>query len=195
MSFIKKKAEQFVYEHIERGISSGKEVVESAKSELYDIDDDLDKVTFLNVILGANKLEYDKHLLVCTNKNSCPENHDHETITYYLTQELKRIIPITGDQFSSEEAVQAESKLDDILKEVKSMKEVGNEHFQKIQSELNELRDLYILGKKKWYQLLIGKSADMVLSGIVSETVAKKIVETVATELPKLSLVAGIFGG
>lgn len=52
--------------------------------------------------------------------------------------------------------------------------------------EFIELRELFFLGKKKWYQLLIGKSFDMTLSGIVSETLSKQIIELVKDSLPKL---------
>lgn len=58
--------------------------------------------------------------------------------------------------------------------------------YEDLLKEINELKDLYFLGKKKWYQLLIGKSVEMAAGGIVSETVSKQIIEQVKSNLPGL---------
>lgn len=191
MSYIKKRADQFVKQFISDGINNYKEVIDEAKSELYNIDDPLDKSVFLQTILIANEEECQKHLKVCKTIN-CPREFDYESISYYLNQELDRIgIRTKEDQFTFEDKVIAESKLDEILNEIKKVKTEQSEEFQKIRMELEELKDLYLLGKKKWYQLLIGKGFEMVLSGVVSETIAHKIVTTVADEFPKLIIPDG----
>lgn len=52
--------------------------------------------------------------------------------------------------------------------------------------EINELKELYFLGKKKWHQILVGKGVDMVSSGIISETVSKQIINSIEPALTKL---------
>jgi hypothetical protein len=41
---------------------------------------------------------------------------------------------------------------------------------------IEELKNLYFIGKKNWYQNLAGKSLEMVASGVVSETISKKLI-------------------
>ncbi|MES2874185.1 MAG: hypothetical protein V4708_10715 [Bacteroidota bacterium] len=43
-------------------------------------------------------------------------------------------------------------------------------------AEFQELKDFFILGKKKWYQLFLGKAAEMVISGVISETASKELI-------------------
>jgi hypothetical protein len=192
MSYIKKRADSFVSQFILDGVSNSKEVIAQAKTEVYDIDDQLDKSVFLQTVLTANEDEYQKHLKTCKQPETCNRNYEHETISYFLNQELDRIgIRSNEDQFTFEDKVIAESKLDEILSEIKKVKAEQSEEFRKIKDELEELKDLYLLGKKKWYQLLIGKGFEMVLSGVVSETIGHKIVTTVATEVPKLIIPDG----
>ena len=48
--------------------------------------------------------------------------------------------------------------------------------YDDLSAELQELKDFYILGKKKWYQLFLGKTAEMVIGGVISETVSKELI-------------------
>lgn len=58
--------------------------------------------------------------------------------------------------------------------------------YEELTDEINELKNLLFLGKKKWYQLLVGKSVEMVASGIVSETVVKGILDNSKISFPTL---------
>lgn len=183
MDFIKRKAKDFTDEHFLGGISSADHILSEAKSVVYDIDKGVDKIRFLNFILEKNNADYTEHLKVCRDKEDCPKNYAYEGVAYYLSQELDRLgAGIDGDTFTEAERNEAESKLDKILKDLNEVK-LGQ---QVIFEELNEMRDLFFLGKKKWYQLFIGKSVDMTASGIVSETISKQMIEEAKRHLPAL---------
>lgn len=183
MDFIKRKAKDFTDEHFLEGIASADKLVQEARNEILNIDNKSDKIKFLNLVLEKNNLDYLAHLKVCTNKEECPANFSYEKITYYLSQELARLgIQIDEDTFTKEEKEATESKLDQILKELNELK-LGQ---QIIFEELNEMRELYFLGKKKWYQLLVGKGVEMAAGGIISETLSKQIIAAAKLTAPGL---------
>ncbi|MES2458893.1 MAG: hypothetical protein V4594_25305 [Bacteroidota bacterium] len=187
MDYIKKRAEKFVSHYIEHQVDEHEKVISEAQSELYNINSPLDKITFLRVILEANDKEYQKHLLVCTNTNECQINYEHESIHYYLAKELEDLgIHLNQDQFTKEEKVVADNKLDKILEELEKVKLGQQLTYDDILAELEELREFYILGKKKWYQLFLGKTAEMVIGGVISETVSKELISAMGEISQKL---------
>jgi hypothetical protein len=189
MDVIKETANRFADSRLRGGFTKYEEFIESAKYKLYDIDNSNDKIKFINILLEKNSSEYEQHKLACTTPGSmeCRQNYAHETVTYYLTQELERLgIVLNDDTFTEEEKTHAESKLDQILRDLNEVKLGQQVLYEDLTKEINELRDLYFLGKKKWHQLLIGKGVDMVASGIISETVSKQLIETVKTSFPTL---------
>jgi len=163
-----------------------KELIDAVKDKLYDIDNQFDKIKFVKYVLEDNIAKYEKHKPVCKKPDTCQINFGHETISYYLTQELGRLgVQLNEDTFTEEEKEMAESKLDQILKDLKEVKAGQQVIYEDLLKEVEELKELYFLGKKKWYQLLIGKSVDMAASGVVSETISKGIIAQIKT-LPTL---------
>ena len=187
MNYIKKRANNFIECYIAGQISDHQDVIDAAKSEIYNINNDLDKITFLRVVLEANAKEYQNHLLDCTNKTNCQTNFDYESIAYYLTQELNDLgIRTNNDQFTIEEKVDAETKLDQILNDLQTLKNGHQIIYDDLKAEIDSLKELFILGKRTWFQLLLGKTREMVISGIISETVSKQIVAQLEKEVLKL---------
>lgn len=187
MNYIKKRADKFVERYIVGQVSDHQDVIDAAKSEIYNIDDDLDKVTFLRVVLEVNAKEYRDHLLVCSNKTGCQTNFDHESIAYFLTQELNGLgIRTNNDQFTIEEKADAESKLDQVLNDLQTLKDGHQIIYDDLKAEIDDLKELFILGKKTWFQLLLGKTREMVISGVISETVSKQIAAELEKEVQKL---------
>lgn len=177
INYIKKRADKFVQLHFYPRLSEHKNVIDKAKNEIYGIDDDLDKVFFLRVVLEANAKAYKEHLLVCTEEIGCAINYNHESVTYFLTQELNRLgIRTNNDQFTSEEKIDTESKLDQILRDMQELKYGHQIIYEDLKEEIESLKELFILGKKTWFQLLVGKTTEMTVSGIISETASKAIV-------------------
>jgi hypothetical protein len=51
------------------------------------------------------------------------------------------------------------------------------ELYETLKAEFDELREHFILGKKTWKQLALGKAAEMTMSGAVSHGVSLAITE------------------
>ena len=189
MNHINKRADRFVQNYISGQISDQEEVISEAKTELYNIDSDLDKTTFLRIILEENAREHKEHLLHCNSGVNCQTDYDREGVSYFLTQELNRLgIKTNNDQFSIQEKEIVESRLDKVLADLQTIKDGQQIIYEDLKAEIDSLKELFILGKKTWLQLLLGKAKDMAISGVISETVSKEIVSIVGKEFNKLLL-------
>lgn len=190
LSFIEKRAERFIIRHVSSAGRDHNKVISAAQDELYDIRDHADKVTFITTALAANSKVYQQHLPVCKDPDKCQINYSHEAIQYFLESELNNLgIQTNEDTFTVEEQIRTDEKLDKIIAELEKLKagqEVVFNHVDEVNTELAELKDLYIYGKKKWLQLFLGKTSEMVIGGMISETVSKKLIQIIAEAYPKL---------
>ena len=84
MDLIKKMAEDFVKYNISGGTPEYKEVINDVKNKLYEIDDQSDKIKYLNIVLEGNQTEYSRHKLICEDEEHCLTNFSHESISYFL---------------------------------------------------------------------------------------------------------------
>ncbi len=187
MDVITNFADKFVQRHLNGRINKYTEIIEAARKQVYDIDNQLDKIKFLNIILEGNNKAYDRHKPECNAPNTCQTNLAHESITYFLAQELSRLgVQLNKDTFTVDEKETADIKLDKILKDLEELKMGHQIIYDDLKKELEELKELHFLGKKKWHQLLVGKCLEMVTSGIISDTVSKQIISTVEPTFVKL---------
>lgn len=189
MDVISNRAEEFNKQHLKKHFSmqAYKSLMDSLKDELFKIDDILDRIKFINIVLERNNVVYENHKLVCPNPKRCDQNQGHENVNYDLVQMLKSLnVNLTDDAFSDKEKSETESKLDQILNDLKELKNGQEVIYEDLLKELEELKELFFLGKKTWRQLFIGKGIDMVASGIISETVSKKIIQSAEVLLPSL---------
>jgi hypothetical protein len=79
--------------------------------------------------------------------------------------------------FHEDEIYSLNNKIDEIEKTLKKMNLIQESKFEEFKNELSEMKYLYSLSKKNWWRLLSGKLNEMIISGIISETISKKIVE------------------
>ena len=187
MSIIKKIARQSFDRNIEYGFDNYNDVINKIRYSANDINPKLDKIKFLNIHLDLVNEKYEKHLLVCKNPEKCQENTDYESIAYFLRQELEVLdVVVNEDTFTAEEKNKSDEKLDQILNQMEELKLGHQIIYDDLINEINELRELYFLGKKKWYQMLAGKIVDMTVSGIVSETISKQILDSIKPNFTKL---------
>lgn len=188
MNFIEKKARAMVDLRISRGrIGDAKKLLQVVRDDLYDVDDESDKLTYLTIVLEANEQAYHEHLKVCKNIESCGTNQDHEMVTYFLQQELKRIgVEINDNTFTREEKANLTDYLDKILSDLKDLKDGQQIIYDDLKEEIEELKRWFLLGKKNWRQMAVGKFGEMVAGGIVSAGIAEPILDTLKTEVPKL---------
>lgn len=150
------------------------EVLEIVRSRIIDIDSKSDKIKFLSVCLRNIDSYYKAHLPKCTNPEKCERNYHYDAIIYFLQQELQRLgITINEDTFTLEEIGISNQKIDEIQTQLAKL-ELGQEV---VFNNIEELKEVYYLGKRKWYQLLLGKFKEMTISGIVNETFSKGLLE------------------
>lgn len=92
------------------------------------------------------------------------------------------------EKFNTDEMIILNKKLDNLTKELAELKQCQEIFFEDVMNELDELKNLYNLSKKTWHQLFLGKLGEMVMSGVISETISKKIVEIIITPVTNLFL-------
>ena len=187
MDIVKTYADKIIRRYFSGNARDVKKVEEAANSTLWDLRQDKDKIRFLNMVLEAANIDYEKHLLECKNKETCDDSKNYAFSIHFLQNELYDLgINADEDTFTIEEKEIAESKLNKILEEINKLS-LGQELiYNEMMAEIEELRELYYLGKKNWYQILIGKAAEMTAGGVVGNTVSQKIIETFSDKVPKL---------
>lgn len=177
MSYIEQKAKRFTREHLDDPNQLEESaLVGAAKTELYDIDSHADRATFLRVILETAASQHAKHKAVCPHGELCALDFAYETVYYYLTQELNRLGIVTdNDQFTPEEKSDYEDKLDNFIEEIRNKWKDDDDKFKLFESEIRDLKNHLILGKKTLRQLALGKVAEMTVSGVVGHSVSLAI--------------------
>lgn len=93
---------------------------------------------------------------------------------------------IKGETFTINEIISMNQRLDEVLKDLQTLKTGQEIIWTDFLKEIDELKELYSLPKKNWKQLFIGKVVEMVTSGVISETVSKSIVEAIQPNIGKL---------
>jgi hypothetical protein len=81
--------------------------------------------------------------------------------------------------FSKVEIKEMNKRLDEILQTVSELKAGQEVIWTDLLKEIEELKKMYFLNKKNWRQVLAGKFSEMVIGGVVSETLSKQIIESV----------------
>lgn len=187
MDIIEKLANESFDKNVEYGYNNFKEVIQKTKSDTLELNSKFDRIKFINIHLDRINKKYEDHLPSCTNPESCRINFDYESIAYFLRQELSELgVPVNEDTFTKDEKSGAEELLSKVIKDIEELK-VGHQIiYDDLLSEIDDLKQLYFLGKKKWYQMLAGKFVDMAVSGIVSESVSKQIIESIKPNFTKL---------
>lgn len=176
--YIESFAEEITSRYIEHGIGDENKLISKVRNELYEIKSEQDKLGLLTIVLEANEKEYQRHLNDdCTDPKVCGTNKRHQRVAYYLQQELEELgININADHFTWEEKTQCNTQLDDLIETLKSSNQLLSEQLEILRGEIEELKNLYVLGKKNWKQLVLGKTGEMVLSGVISEEVSKPLI-------------------
>lgn len=188
-TYIQNLVEELVQEHIEDEIYNEDELIRKVNAQLYEIKSEKDKLALISAILERNEIEYQNHLNDCTNRSNCQTEKQHIKVNYFLQQELEELGVVATDNFTWEDKENCNDKLDEILRTIINTNELVDESVQALRNEIEELKTLYVLGKKNWKQQFAGKMSDMVFSGVVSELTAKPIIENVLK--PSFEFIAG----
>jgi hypothetical protein len=86
------------------------------------------------------------------------------------------------EPFTPAEMVSMNQKLDSLVADMEKLK-AGQEviwtdvrcDISAIRGEMEEMKDLYSLGKHHWRQLMVGKITEMIAAGIIADTVSKQV--------------------
>jgi hypothetical protein len=179
-NYIKILAKDISLNYIEHGIVDENELIDKVRSELYKIKSEKDKLGLLTIILEANELEYQDHLKGCANPKTCGTNKQHQRVAYFLQQELEELgININADHFTWEEKTQCNAQLDNLIETLTASNQILSEQLEILRIEIEELKNLYVLGKKNWKQQFAGKVSEMLFSGVISELTAKPIINNI----------------
>ncbi|EKB03899.1 hypothetical protein HMPREF9711_02084 [Myroides odoratimimus CCUG 3837] len=187
MDIIKVFSDKIISRQLSRGRMRIADFKSNVTEHLWDISDKRDKVRLLTILVDEVKKDYEEHKLVCERPNSCNQNEFYELALYYLRNELIDLdIILDENTFTEEDKKSAESKLDQILKEIEFLKKGQELIYEDLLAEIEELKELYFLGKKNWSQLLMGKVVEMTVSGVIGGTVSQNIIDIAKEQLPKL---------
>jgi hypothetical protein len=178
--YIQSLAEEIASRYIERGIGDENKLIAKVRNELFEIKSEQDKLGLLTIILEANELEYQDHLKGCTNLKTCGTNKQHQRVAYFLQQELEELgININADHFTWDEKTQCNAQLDNLIETLTASNQILSEQLEILRIEIEELKNLYVLGKKNWKQQFAGKVSEMLCSGVISELTAKPIINNI----------------
>lgn len=179
MDIIIHLADEFSKFYIRDG-STPNELIDEAQLKIGSIYDPLDKIKFLQFVIEKNREAREAHFKECTDRENCVRLFNYNKIDYFLCQELKLLgTHKFEDTFSNLEIKLLSEKIDIILSEIEVLKDGQKIIYEDLSDQLNELKDLYFLGKKKWYQIMVGKAIEMTSSGIISQTISKEIIEKI----------------
>ena len=186
MNVIHQLAAEFLEENLD--LMESKEFVPRAKQAALEIHSKADRILFLTLVLEGSTKHIEDHRQGCKAPDCGPEGA-YRKVSYFLQQELAGLdVVIDHNAFTPDERDAIQDRLDTILNELAQVKEGQGI----VAGDVEELKDLMYLGKKKWHRQFTGAVADWVGSGIVSEAVAKPLLDQMGNMLGDLPALPGI---
>ncbi len=183
MNIIQQQASDFIkFKFNER--SKYNEFIDKIRSQLYEYRKDSHKLEFIEHIMTLLKLGYDEHLKTCeypNDRSQCLVNKNYENTLFFIENEREELIEnLPQTEFNYQEKSAINESLQKIIADLDKIKMGQEITYDDVMIELNELKEFYFLNKKHWSQLLIGRLSEMVAGGVISETISKDIVSTIA---------------
>ncbi len=135
-----------------------------------------DKLDFLKALISETRNNVLEHEKSCQKPN-CEYGKDKYLAIFLMEQEIDCImeadtlVPSPEDKFSAEEVAKLNEKLNEILKSI-NKQGLGQEI---LFDEIKSLKSHFILGKKTWKQLALGKFINVISDKVIEESIAKEI--------------------
>ncbi|SHM43017.1 hypothetical protein [Flavobacterium chilense] len=138
-----------------------------------------DKILFLSTSRDLIQEMYDEHFQDCKEKENCDTLKWHLKSIFYITNLLEdySISSSKENLFTKSERDVYSEKLDTIISEIETLKKGHEVIYDGISEEIEELKNLFYLGKKNWKQIIAGKAIEMAVGGVVSETISKDLIQ------------------
>lgn len=189
---INRKAQQFCRGRLMGPLYNVRELGDKVQSELWGLNSDADRIQFLGYIINHVVEVIADHESKC-HKEHCRVGPDGQEFLYYLYGKLTESgLKIEGDNFTSSEIVENNRTINELsykLDEIKTGEYILYDDIQLVAEQINdlktdiaELKNLYVLGKKKWYQQV---------HGIIFENLANRALDEVMKELGPLLVKLG----
>ncbi len=184
---VNRKAKQFSDSRMRGPLFRVHDLGDKVQSELWALNNDADRIQFLGYLVNDVVEKIERHELTC-HEPHCRVRPDGEEFLYFLYGKLDETgLTIKGDLFTSTEIVQNDATIKEIVFKLDELKVGENilyddlqaviETMSSLKTDISELKNLYILGKKKWYQQVYG---------IVFENLANKGMDELLKELGPL---------
>lgn len=179
MNIVEKEAIRFKtkFFQVSKTLESAKD---SLNNKIIVFNRDKDKLNFLSVLrneLYDQKIDHEK---TCTTSN-CGTSKNLDISLFVIDQEIDDLSKFyepsisSEDEFSTDLRIEIHSRINEVLNKLEKL-ELGQEI---IFNEIDEMKELFNLGKKKWLQLLKGKLLELGLT----YTVEKSILDTIYNSL------------
>jgi len=184
---VNRKAKQFSEFRLRGPLYNVHELGDKIQSELWNLNSDADRIQFLGYAVNHVVEVIAAHECQC-HQAHCRVGPDGQEFLYYLYGKLAESgLKIEGDTFTSNEIVENNGTINQIsykLDELKAGEHIIYDDMQAVleqlaalKSDIMELKNLYVLGKKKWYQQVYG---------LIFENLANKGMDEVMKELGPL---------
>jgi hypothetical protein len=182
MEIVRKQASSFIEQELMT--STDIDLIDNLKSKLYKYSRIPDKIAFIEECLIKIREAKDEHLVTCTNPLKCHEVASYDNMIFFTEQELEDNGISNKDILSTSDSITLTSKLDDLIAELRNLQndvdslKVGQQiTYDDFIEQFENLKKQTYLDKKTWRQVFIGKLFEMTLSGVISDTLSKKIME------------------
>jgi hypothetical protein len=151
------------------------------KSEYLENDE---KLALLKELKSRFEKPFGEHLKICPDPSDCETNKWNIPFLHIMANDIKKLekklaTASINPDFSEMDQQRANVFIDEIREEIEKLKTGQEIIWTDVMNELEEMKKMFFLNKKNWRQLLTGKLVEMVASGIISETVSKKIVDLI----------------
>lgn len=177
MNIIEDIAQDFIYENY-LGPENKNIFLSGLSTELSRHRKETDKIMFLSSVRNLIQEMYNEHFENCKEPDDCDTLKWHLKSIFYVNNLLEDYSISSNEEnlFSSTEKDSYSQKLDKIIEDVEILKNGHEVIYDGISEEIEELKNLFYLGKKNWKQIIVGKAIEMVASGVVSETISKELI-------------------
>tara|TARA_Y100000814_G_C12139698_1_gene337054 strand:+ start:121 stop:588 length:468 start_codon:yes stop_codon:yes gene_type:complete len=149
INIVEEKALEFIQWNLESANTTD-ELISDLESELYKFNREKDKLHYLTVVSSHITKEATNHAKECRNPTSCGTSKRHREATFFVQQMLEEYgIGIDNDQiFTFDEKYENNKKLDALIEDVQKLKDGHEIIYEDLLKEIEELKNLYFIGKK-----------------------------------------------
>jgi hypothetical protein len=139
-------------------------VSQELSTKISHYDNDRNRLRFLEVLYAEVLSQSDKHELVCQMERGCNSCSRYEMALFVIKDKLENLIShyqepiVVHDAFTIDEVAIINRNIYMAIESLKREEQTN----ERIICELQDLKNQLTLGKKRWYELLMGKGLALV---------------------------------